>query len=570
MTIPTFGLDDIPEGWWIELNPHFVDQLDAINRPWPHFKGGFGTKRGRGRDNKAQYWEAGYLHKRTRDRMTPEDLAGFKRRHSFFEKLWGRHRYKDYHFAEDDPRRYVNSGAWVVKTDVDVIREGIIIEDSEMERAVIGFRVGKFSNNVREIKISRLPIIANGWWAWLMGFCFGAGNAMKSFQVGPRTRPGGWTSMYIKLRANDEVIPRLLEVAKHTGIKAIVYFRYGPKYRGTGKGKGKAGMGIHGTRETIVLGWPEYYVLKKFGLPTAWEEWKDRGKIRMPSTGYKPVIPGWIKEDDGFMQLFIEGFLATAKVQSSLTPTMDRTERLTPRLAVGISLMGMPEIHIKQFLTDIYFWFAKHGHIGLLRRDTTYKARDPNRVKYILLFTDLNAFKFMLGRFNIYKSDLRGRLFARLEAEEDQILYEALRTLRTPDNVILGLLLEQPLTEREIQEDLFMNPKGVEPSLTNLMDMGLIAKRGEHYTYYPEIFAERTAKKYEQTAQDYLEKMIIYLDKLLFQCSQCNQVYIKEIVECNYCSGAVKSVPRQAIVGRIGRKRMYDMYIANTMRGIET
>jgi len=345
----------------------------------------------------------------------------------------------------------------------------------------------------------------------------------------------------------------------------MVYAMFGPKYRGKGKRM------ITGTRANLVLGWPEYYVLKKFGLPTAWEEWGDRRKIQMASAGYKPVIPSWIKENDEFMRLFIEGFLATAKVGSALIPIEQvRTERVTPNLSIIPSFMGMPDADVKQFITDIYLWFAKHGYYGHLRKDEEYDAIHPDKVKYYLHYTSLGFCKFLLSHFNIYKSDLRGRLFARVEAEEDQILYEALRILRTPDNVILGLLLEQPLTEEEIEELLFMNPEGIEPSLKKLMDMGLIVKRGEHYTYYPEVFAEKTAEKYEQNAQDYLEKMIIYLDKLLFQCSQCKQVYINETVKCNYCSGEVKSVPRQDIVGRIGRKRMYDMYIANTMRGIET
>ena len=564
---PSFGLADIPETWQIELNSNFVDQLDAVNRPWPHEKGGYGSKKGRGRRNdyKARYWEAGYLHKRTRDRMTPEDLAGFKRRHSFFEKLWGRHRYKDYHYAVDDPRRYVDTGSWIMKTDVDVIREGIIIEDSEMERAITGFRVGKFSDNVREVKIPRLPIVADGWWAWLMGFYFGAGNCQTAIINGPNTRPGGWTARYIRLRANDEVIPRLLEVAKHTGIKAMVYAMQGPKYRGKGK------RAITGTRENIVLGWPEYYILRKFGLPTAWEEWDGRRDVQMSSASYKPVIPGWIKGDDEIMRLFIEGFMATAKVSSALGPTdSPTTERPIPRLAIIPSFMGMPDADVKRFMTDIHLWFGKHGFLGYLRKDEEYKVIHPDKVRYYLHYTSLGFFKFLLSHFNIYKSEFRARLFARTEAENDQILYEALRTLRAPDNVILGLLLEQPLTEGDIEDLLLMKPDGIEPSLKKLMDMGLAVKQGEYYSYYPAVFAERTAEKYDQSAQDYLEKMTVYLDRLLFQCPQCKQVYINETTECNYCSGEVTPVQRHGIVGRMNRKRMYDMYIANTMREIET
>ncbi len=564
---PSFGLVDIPQDWWIELNSNFVDQLDAVNRPWPHEKGGYGKKRGRGRGkmNSARYWEAGYLHKRTRNRMTLEDLAGFKRRHSFFEKLWGRHRYKDYHFAEDDPRRYVNSGAWILRSDVDVIREGIIIDDSEMERAVIGFRVGKFSDNVREVKIPRLPIVADEWWAWLLGFYFGAGNCQTSVNRGPRTRPGGWTARYIRLRTNDEVIPMLLEVAKHTGIQASLYRMFGPKYRGKGK------RSITGTRETIVLGWPEYYILRKFGLPTAWEEWTDRRKVWMSSAGYKPVIPAWIKENDDFMRSFIEGFMATAKVSSALGPRSDpRSERMIPKFVTTFWFMGAPDADVKQFITDIYLWFGKHGHYGHLRKDEKHTGVHPGRVKYGIYYTSLSAIKFIFNHFNIYKSEYRARLFARIEAEDDQILYEALRTVSNPDNVILGLLLEQPLTEGDIEDLLLMKPEGIEPTLKRLMDVGLVVKQGKYYTYYPAVFAERTADMYERSAQEFLGMMMAFLDRLLFQCSQCKQVYVNKITECNQCGGNVNATPRSGVVGRLSRKRRYDLYIANSLKGVET
>ena len=230
------------------------------------------------------------------------------------------------------------------------------------------------------------------------------------------------------------------------------------------------------------------------------------------------------------------------------------------------SFMGMPDVDVKQFITDIYLWFGKHGHFGNLRRDEEYKSLHPDKVKYNLYYTSSGFFKFLLSHFNIYKSELRSRLFAIIEAEDDKILYEALRVLKTPDNVILGLLLEQPLREGDIEDLLLMNPDGIEPSLKRMMDMGLVVKQGEYYSYYPAVFAEKTADEYEQSAQEFLAMMTLFMDKLLFQCQQCKQVYINEITECNQCGGNVEGTPRSGIVGRISRKRRYDMYIANSLR----
>jgi len=411
--------------------------------------------------------------------------------------------------------------------------------------------------------VPRLPIIADKWWAWLLGFYFGAGNAMKSYRAGPKSRPGGFTAMYVKLRANDEVIPRLLEVAKHTGIKAMMYVLRGPKYRGEGKQR------VTGRREYIVLGWPEYYVLRKFGLPTAWEEWTDRRKIQMASPNYKPVIPEWIKEDDDLMHSFIEGFLATAKVTSALTPRKDpRSGRIVHRITVAPNMVGTPDEYIKQFMTDIYFWFMRQGYLGFLRKVEEHKASNLERSKYELSYTDIPFCRFLLSRFNIYKSELRARLLAKVEAEEDPILYEALRVLRNPDNVVLGLLLEQPLTTGDIEDLLLMKPEGIKLSLKSLMDKGIVTKKEDYYYYDPKVFAERKAKKYNESAEEYLEKINLYMNSFLHQCSQCNHVYIKETTVCSYCNGKVLGVSRHDVVRRMDTKRRYDLYIANTLSEI--
>jgi len=548
---PIFTVDDIPDDWWIRLNDKFVDELDQLNRPY---------KYGLSKRRIARYWEAGELHKRILDKMTKEEVNGYKRRHSLFEKLWGRHRFKDYHYAKDDPRRYVDTGPWIEKAEIPVLREGIEIDDTNLNKAITGFRVGKFSDNVREVRVKQLPIIANEIWAWLFGFYFGAGNMyFLEGREGPKTRKGGLDSVYIRIRVQDPLIPRFLSISNSLGLQAVNYQMSGEKFKGEGKGN----IGV-GTREQIVFGWPEFMVLKKFGLPDDIFEVENRKEFRLAASGYKPVIPDWILNNDGYMKQFIEGYMSTGKCQTTLQIGTQPTGRPIPILEYRILGVGYPEKHIKKFMQQIHLWFTRQGVLpGFFKGVPTGK----NRCLYKLIITKLDDIRFIKDNFNLQPQH-KARIYARLEADEDPAIYEALKICGNPENVILGAILEQPMTAEDVAYDLRMYDEKAEASLDNLVDQGLAEKEGEIYRYKPTEFIARTAQRYKNLSEEKRQRMAKYSDQLLFQCGICREIYIKSTEVCELCNGEVHPVFRGSVLKRLNNKSRYDLIIARKLEAM--
>lgn len=548
-----FSLADIPDDWWVRLNDQFVDELDRLNRP---YKYGLATKR------IARYWEAGELHRRVTDKMSPEEKAGYKRRHSFFEKLWGRHRYKDYHFDKDDPRRYVNTGSWIEKKELSVLKEGIEIDDVNLNKAITGFRVAKFSDNVREMQFKQLPIIADENWAWLFGIYFGAGTMYHYVgRKGPHSRKGGFDSIYIRIRVPDPVIPKFLEVSAILGLHAVKYQMQ--EYSGDGqrkiKGTGKVGVG---RREYIVFGWPEYVVLKKFGLPTEYlDEVQNKKDYQLTSSGYKPKIPDWILENEGHMKRFIEGYMCTGKCVSSLKRTPQQSSnRKMPSIEVKIQGIGYPESYIKTFMQQIHLWFARNGVLPGGFREAEPTGKD--RSMFTIGFHELDALRWLKGNMRLDQPALRARIYARLEAAEDPVVYEALRRYGNPENVILGCLLEQPMSAKDIEYDLRMYDHAAEDGLDNLVTYGLAKLEGDLYFYEPSRFIETTIMEYKELAEEKRQRMESYSEQLLYQCGTCREVYIRKTEICDLCGEDVHPRFRRSVLRRLNTQAKYDLIIA--------
>lgn len=539
---PTFTLNDIPNDWWIRLNDKLVDELDQLNRPY---------KYGLSKRRIARYWEAGELHRRTLDNMTEEEKAGYKRRHSFFEKLWGRHRFKDYHYPKDDPRRYVNTGPWIEKSEIPVLREGIEIDQANLNKAITGFRAGKFSDNVREMRFKQLPILADENWAWVLGFYYAAGNMYLYERE-------GYESLYIRVRVPEPVLPKFLSVTNQLGMQAVTY-ELKKKYRGEGRGK----IGV-GTSEQIVFGWPEFLVLRKFGLNDAiLNEVDDREERQLAAANYKPIIPEWILNDDNCMRNFIEAYISTGKCRSSLQVATQSGGRKLPALHVRIMNQGYPREYVKKFLQEIHLWFYRQGALPGGFHETP--PTGENRVQYSIGFSELEAMKFFRDTFSLHKPELKARIYVRLEADEDPVIYEALRRYGNPENVILGCLLEQPMSVEDITYDLRMYDEAAEEALSNLVGAGLIAKDNGDYVYEPKQFIAETITEYKDIAEEKRQRIQEYSEQLLYQCELCREVYIKETETCELCGGEIHPVFRKNILKRLDTTSKYDLILANKL-----
>lgn len=141
---PTFNLADVPIDWEIEIDAEFIQFLDKINRPW-HYDDDGNYRPGRigfytHRDS-ATFWEAGDYYKnrpRYKDIRTPEYI----KRHNFFEKLWGYHRYHDAHVGRYGYIRRTDRGNWITMDNLATLREPFVtpLTDDDVEEMVRGFR----------------------------------------------------------------------------------------------------------------------------------------------------------------------------------------------------------------------------------------------------------------------------------------------------------------------------------------------------------------------------------------------------------------------------------------------
>jgi hypothetical protein len=405
------------------------------------------------------------------------------------------------------------------------LREGIQIEDSELEKLVVGFRKGIGSNLTRrEFKVERLPLKADKWWAWLFGYYFGCATVYL--------RTG--YSVAIRLRAHEPVVPLVVEIVRKVGGHPVVRRLKTPKPLVKDKGLGTT------HRREIVLGSPEYLVLQKFGLPT---EFEDVERDHSGSRAYMPRIPVWIKINNEFMRSFIEGFINGSGCNTVLHPQKGSRTKEIPILFIYLRMIGQPEEYVKQFLLDIKKYFDKYRIRGYFRKCDIYNVE--NRVQYELCYNSKEAYRFFLSHFNIVRPDIRARLTVKIHSDKDPVLYEILRELKTPANVVLGMIVERPRTKEEVELALQMRKEGVAESLRTLQVKG-ITQKGERYYYHPQKFKANVVRKIKRTHSLLTEHIKEYSSELLYQCRGCQKVYSSP-QKCS-CGKSLQPVDRMVSV----------------------
>lgn len=539
--LPTFDLADIPKDWDIELDVDFVRWLDTLNRPW-HYAGDGKYIPGRvhnGRVDSAPFWEAGwYSAKRARYRKLR--TKGYFKRQELFSKLWGYHRFHDAHTTRFGHIKECDRGNWIKKTDIPILRKpfGDTLTDSDIEELVTGVRRAGFCPHPSIVRFKRLPIAADKWWAWLLGFYFSSGCIFERRRYYKNVT---WDEITMVFAAHEDVIPLVASVSHNIGNERFFIHKKYCRDRIEVKDKG---LGTT-VRARIHMGSAVYLVLKKFGLPT---EFKHHKLIGGGSRVFNPRIPEWVKENDEFMLAFLEGYINGAHSCSHLTPIqgMHDSHFCVPNIIIYINCNGRPENYIKNFLLDIRKWLGKQGVKTEVHKDTGHKTK--GNVRYILSIGDKNGRKWLLDNLDIEKPELRARLFVREEADKDPVLYEVLREIRTPDNVILGLILEQPRTEEQLRNSLQMRSEGISESLQRLKKAGIITTKEEYYCYEPDKFVQRKIAEMSEL-QAYLKSQIWkYSDSLLYQCQSCQKVYIRRHEKCRICRGPVQPTSRTKVL----------------------
>lgn len=534
--IPTFRLADIPDDWEIRLREDFVDELDRLNRPWrytPGMKQGF-----------APYWRISTVRGSTRDKLSPEEAQQYKEHLLFSERMWTFRRKRH----SKGGKKY---GIFILKSQIKTLREGINIEDSELEKVIIGFRPG-IANVDRSITIPRLPITANRWWAWLLGFYLSTGTIR--FRDATKRKRMKRDGCVVRLRAMEPVIPMVERALLEVGIKPFISDLATQKISTAKNPRALRTKRLRNFR----LGWSFFIVMKKFGLPTEFigaELPEERKKII--SRTWKPKIPNWIKDDDDYMQAFFEGYVNGGN--SSVALTRPRARTTNRRAALGAMFYlrpkGFYKEDVRQFAEDMKAWIEKHGiHAGFREFKYGY-THGVKHTCYEISIGNQEGLLWLMNSFDIQRPDIRAKLFARLKSYGDPVVRWALQKMRSPDNAVFGMLLEEPLTGDELEGRLQMQRVGIIPCLVALQRKGLIVRRGARYFYDPEEYVKITISKDAERMEILNAKAYKYSERLLHRCSECGRVFVNKRDTCGKCGGEVTPVDRMKVLASIHIRR---------------
>jgi len=526
MEKPTFGLADIPEQWEIRLHDGLIEQLDKLNRPWAH--DGSGRRHG-----DTVYWYRSTLRKRTLDRMTEKEKEYFYASYRISERLWGTPKRKGKTF-----------GPFIRKDMIPIIRVGVDISDSELERAITGIKVSSSSDRI--LNCERLPITANKYWAWFMGLYYSSGS-IRFRDPATSTRATN-ESIEMAFKLHNPVLELGQEYAKEIGINFRYFDRIQDRITTSGKTKGMRTSRL----SRAGLGWPEYRILEKFGMSNHYRT--DHPKIT--ARYWKPIIPEWIKQDDECMTMFIAGLLNGGYGVSSISRAGAQKRNLA--LSVCLRITGLPEEYIKKFAEELYNWLiAQELRPSFRQMFSGYASKLRGKYVYEASLNNWDSIWFLLTKMTIARPDLRARLMAKVQASQDPFFNEAMIQLRSPHNVILSMLAEGPMTVDELDWSLQVKREGIVDVLKSLQMRGLVTKRRNRYSYDSIKFQEFELRRKENRIEILAKRALRYATRLLYKCSQCGKVYVIGREICGMCGSTVIPVPRLSVLQSIHQQRSH-------------
>lgn len=559
-----FRIADIPDDWDLQLSKAFTDKLDEFNRPWKH-----DPQLPRGR---CIYWESGWLHDRTTSQMPPDILAGYKNRLAVFERLWGRHRFKDHHFKDGDPRQKVDTGGWILGSQLKLIREHLDIADADLSQYITGIRKGKASENTRHEIKSLMPIRPDENWARLFGLYFSGGsiNARRRYITdhykkketpGYYTRGGTYDAISFRIRMQEDVAVWAIETlaalhsdaATHNPMKSAVYLKRKKLERNSVSRRTK-------TLPTMLLSWPELLIMQKMGLPELDKKPSGKG-----SRTVRPRIPDWIKENDSFMKAFVEGYMNGPSASVHITITKIHTLPYT-HLYQRIVCYGTPLEDVESFIGDIANWLRSKGLNCRLHKKEGYTKLCPGQYRFELTISKAKDIQWLSENLEIVKADSRAALLLRLEALSDPFIYEAIREIKPGPAFVLGSLLEEKQTVDELAYSLPMSRVAVVDALKRLQLRGLVAREGADYVFKIDRFRDSVLTGHIVMLERLKKRRARYSTKLLHQCAKCHRIYLVERSTCGLCGGDVAPVFRDKTLRSLRHSEAYLEKLIVTLR----
>jgi len=418
----------------------------------------------------------------------------------------------------------------------------------EMEANVIEVR--NWWAGHREIPM-KFPVKANTDWAWLFGLWFSSGGLITRNRVGSSPRHEGFRieERTVRIRVDvrvfeEKVQPLLSRIAYVPELGYPWYMKYGGHKIDTNTRKGVGNL----PRKVFYLVRPIREIMEKFGLPTEERNQHDRIGCRIPSRRFKLIIPEWVLKSKENLHSFIEGYINGSQIGSWFHRAYGEKH-----LSMGVEarISGEDEQEALDFLGIFEEYLTSLGITGTFHCMPKYTS--PFFWFGYHIFKH-SALAKLYEMFDIRKPDLRARLI--LGYFMNALLYEACKELTSAEALVLGALLEKPMTSEEIINAFRFRAETVASAIRKMQKLCLVAQCGDRlhpqrlcWIVRPTGYRDYLVKRLWAEERLRRRRLMVSGHKFYSKCDRCGNVVDSHIYrgKCG-CGGRYKPVPRHEVL----------------------
>jgi len=419
----------------------------------------------------------------------------------------------------------------------------------EMEANVIEVR--NWWAGHREIPM-KFPVWANRDWAWLLGYWFASGSLITRTRTGSGKRHEGFhfeersVRLKIDVRVFEEKLsPILSRIAYIPGATDVWYMKHGGHKLDKNRRRGVGNT----PRKVIFLVRPIREIMEKFGLPTkpVLNQHDKRGG-RYAARRFNLTIPDWIKESKENSHSFFEGYINGLQIGSFFHKAKGETH-----LSRGVELRfsGIDE---QQTLDFLAFFEENLTSLGI-----TGAFHHLPKVTSPLLWLGYHIFRHsaltkLYESFDIRRPDVRARLV--LEYFMNALLYEACRELTSSEILVMGALLEKPMSTNEITDMFRFRPETVNNALEKMQTLHLVRQVNGKWRIRPTSYRKNLTKRLLKLEHMRRATIAHFSKRFFSQCDDCGNIIAQNYQGPCGCGGHYRPISRTKVLEKHRRSYM--------------
>jgi len=424
------------------------------------------------------------------------------------------------------------------------IHEKTQLSMEEIENAVTHVRVQLSGITVK----TKLPIVANGDWAFLMGLWFGAGGYVTRVRKGKAQERT--LRFAVDARPYRELVrPLLLKLGYSSHeLKAVYYVKAGKHHKLDAQIWRQYGSEPRGY---FILHRPIREIMEKFGLPD-FQQCKAKRKAKGGKSSFRQYfreVPEWVQSTTDYSHDFIEGYLNGQSTSSQFHPQYPHRPLNPLTRFVEPRFMGRREI-----VRPFYDWFAKfmteEEGIPGYEHHLPFKHIDQTNVELGYLIISNTGLRKLFEQFRIMRSDTRARLI--LHYYLNPLMYELCRRLECFETLLLGAIMEAPQSAEELTRDFRCSKDEVLKTLTRLhQHFKAIKPQGTKWALQ-DGFKNKILAEIHAQEEGRRRKIRWVSIRFFSQCDKCGDIVAENHVgrPCRFvdCKGKYQPKTREEII----------------------